>query len=335
MNLQVPSMKLLTRILLISFATSLMAAETNFLSRGQLFSEQFLAGDTGGIWNAMTPEMREALESASKFSEFSITVLGRAGEPGQILNEELNEHQGYYIFRQIRSFGKVEQPIVLQWSFDPDGRIAGFYIRPLQRPPSDLYEEYQTRTQLHLPFMGAWHVFWGGRNRSDNYHVDYPNQRYAYDLLVIKGDVSHRGDATKLENYFCWGEPILAPAGGTVLVAEKSHPDQIPGEMDPLNPPGNHVIIDHGHDEYSLLAHMQQGSILVNSGDTVTTGQVIGSCGNSGNTTEPHLHYHLQNDKIFGEGHGLPAPFTDYLVDGKTVKKGVPVKGQIISPTRK
>jgi murein DD-endopeptidase MepM/ murein hydrolase activator NlpD len=64
-------------------------------------------------------------------------------------------------------------------------------------------------------------------------------------------------------------------------------------------PKGNYVIIDHGNGEYSFLAHLKKGSMVVAVGDSLKSGQFIGLCGNSGNSSEPHLHYHLQNKPIF------------------------------------
>ena len=115
------------------------------------------------------------------------------------------------------------------------------------------------------------------------------------------------------------------------MVAQDGLPDQAQGEMDPANPPGNHVVIDHGNEEYSLLAHLQQNSVTVSVGEEINAGQQIGRCGNSGNTSEPHLHYHLQTGKRFGDGHGLPAPFTRISIDGGPVTSGEPVRGQYVT----
>ena len=95
---------------------------------------------------------------------------------------------------------------------------------------------------------------------------------------------------------------------------------------------GNHVIIDHGNGEFSFLCHLRNGSVKVKPGDKVTKGQEIARCGNSGNTSEPHLHYHLQATGKFGDGDGLPAQFRDVVIDGKDVARGEPLRGQTIAP---
>jgi murein DD-endopeptidase MepM/ murein hydrolase activator NlpD len=96
--------------------------------------------------------------------------------------------------------------------------------------------------------------------------------------------------------------------------------------------PGNHVVIDHGRGERSLLAHFRQGTLRVREGQRVQQGQVLGLCGNSGNSSQPHVHYHLQTGKRFGEGLGLPAFFNGYLADGVPVASGEPQRGQVVVP---
>ena len=302
-------------------------------SEGSNRSEQFLAGNTQGIWDQLTTEAQSAFGNAANLNAFSRKVRDEAGAAGKVLSENWLKEQDFDVFTRIQEFENSPVPLEIQWAFDGNGKIGGFFVRPQQAEPSHAFEDYQTQTELHLPFKGDWYVGWGGRKREQNYHVDAIDQRYAYDLVVMKDGKSFEGDKESLDSYFCFGLDILAPAGGTVVVALDGLPDQVPGEKDPSNPPGNHVIVDHGNEEYSLFAHLQQGSVKVNEGDKVETGQLLGLCGNSGNTSEPHLHYHLQNSGQFGKGHGLPAPFTAYRADGYEVAKGEPVRGQNISPS--
>ncbi|HEY0037040.1 MAG TPA: M23 family metallopeptidase, partial [Longimicrobium sp.] len=108
--------------------------------------------------------------------------------------------------------------------------------------------------------------------------------------------------------------------------------DNVPGQMNATQVVGNHLIVDHGTGEYSVLAHLRSGSVAVRTGDRVTRGQRLGECGNSGNSSEPHLHYQLQDGPEMGSSAGLPAQFTDYLADGQPVDRGEPVQGQAIRP---
>lgn len=232
-------------------------------------------------------------------------------------------------------------PVVFQvrMSVDAEGRIAGFAIRPSRddnpapQPAASRFLNYATKTVLRLPFEGDWYVFWGGRTLEQNYHAAVQNQRFAYDFVVSRDGVSHGGDGRKVEDYYCWNRPILAPAAGTVVEAVDGLPDNVPGEMDRAHPAGNHVILDHGNGEYSLLAHLRSGSVAVRQGARVAAGARLGACGNSGNTSEPHLHYHLQNAAAFGpDAEGLPAQFSGYTADGRRVARGEPVKGQTVRP---
>jgi murein DD-endopeptidase MepM/ murein hydrolase activator NlpD len=165
---------------------------------------------------------------------------------------------------------------------------------------------------------------------TDNYHVATADQRFAYDILIVKDGKSFSGDGKSIEQYFCWGEPVLAPGSGTIVTAISSLPDNDPGVMDAANPPGNHVIIDMGNDEFALLAHLQEGSVLVEPGDEVSAGDTLGLCGNSGNTSEPHIHFHIQDRPGFGNGNGKPAFFENYLSNDILVDRGEPVRGESV-----
>ncbi len=176
---------------------------------------------------------------------------------------------------------------------------------------------------------------WGGRSVAENYHAASPDQRFAYDFLVTEGDSSFSGDGTQNEDYYCFGKSVVAPGAGTVVEAVDGVQDQPPGQLNPDAPLGNHVIIDHGNGEVSFLAHLKKGSVAVEAGQEVAAGDVLGACGNSGNSSEPHLHYHLQTDAVFyggAGGEGLPAQFRAYLADGKRVERGEPTRGQVIEP---
>lgn len=193
------------------------------------------------------------------------------------------------------------------------------------------YLKYQTKTLLSLPFSGEWYVYWGGRTIRENYHAFARDQRFAYDFLILEDGFSYARDGEFNEDFFGFSQPILAPADGIVLTAVNDQPDREPGVMYKENPLGNHVILSHGNGEFSFLAHLKQGSTSVRQGDHVVLGQKIGECGNSGHSSEPHLHYHVQNTPIPFRGEGLPAQFVNYSADGKIIARGEPVAGQTVS----
>lgn len=215
--------------------------------------------------------------------------------------------------------------------FEVEGAAAarGAFRISVPAYPTD---DYETRTRLRLPFEGEWWVFWGGRSREENYHRASALQRYAYDFVVRRDGSTHRGDGSRNRDYWCEGEPVLAPAAGTVVVAEDGVPENVPGEMNADEKLGNHVVIDHGNDEFSLFAHLQTGSVAVATGETVEPGTPVGACGNSGNSSEPHLHYQLQSGPDFFASKSVPAPFHDYQADGESVEVGEPRRGQAVAP---
>lgn len=246
------------------------------------------------------------------------------------------EKQGDFTIVTIPAkFEKAAANIVV--AFDAEGKVGGLWFRPGEgpKPAPTRFADYQTKTKLQLPFDDQWFVFWGGRTVQQNYHVIAKDQRFAYDLLIVKDGKSHEGDDKVLANYYCFDKPLYAPAAGTITEVMDGLDDNVPGVMNPFAPAGNHIVIDHGNGEFSVMAHFRKGSVAVKVGDKVKQGQLVGHCGNSGNTSEPHLHYHLQNTGAFGNSEGLPAPFVNYVADGKRVERGEPVKGQLVMRFRK
>ena len=322
---------LLAAMLLFSAAAPALADDA-VLAEGRQRSRQFFDRDFAALWSAMTPEMQQGfgtVEALEKFrGDLEAGFGAETGEP----EEKTLEHQGFDVYVRSARWTKSAVPVVMQWTFDAERRIAGFFVRQAPVAAESRFLDYQTKARLRLPFDGEWFVFWGGRTVEQNYHAADRAQRFATDFLVRRDGVSHSGDPSRLESYFGWDQPILAPADATVAVATDGLPDQKIGQSDPDNAAGNHVVLDLGNGEFAFLAHMRRGSIAVKVGDKVAAGQELGRCGNSGNTSEPHLHFHLQTTPVLHRGEGLPAFFEDYVADGKPVARGEPVKGQVISP---
>jgi len=192
------------------------------------------------------------------------------------------------------------------------------------------YLDYQTIVELELPFDNEWFVVWGGRTLAENYHASLSDQKFAIDVVQIENGSTFMENGTQNENYYCFGDTIFAPGNGQIVEMKNSVEENIPGETNKQQLFGNYVIIDHGNGEYSVLAHFMKNSIVVNVGDFVTKGQTIGLTGNSGNSTEPHLHYHLQNKPSISRGKGLPAQFRNYYANDVLVPVGEPLKNQTI-----
>ena len=203
------------------------------------------------------------------------------------------------------------------WDFkitlDASDKISGLSVTPPgSGPAADSTAVARSRTPMQLPFRGEWYVFWGGDNEKVNYHVSARGQRRAADLIVKGADgLSHKNSGRRNEDYFVYGKEILAAAPGTVVTAIDGVPDNEPGSMNPLCAVGNCLIIDQGSNEYAVYAHLKPGSLRVHRGDKVRTGQVLALCGNSGNSSEPHLHFHLQDNAILQDGAGITPYFTN------------------------
>ncbi len=118
-----------------------------------------------------------------------------------------------------------------------------------------------------------------------------------------------------------WGEVVLVVDGVK---------DNIPGVLNPIYIPGNTVIIKTATGEYAFFAHFKQHSIVVKQGQKVSTGALLGLCGNSGNSSEAHLHFHLQNVEDMTKATGVKCYFDQLKVNGVLKSDYSPVKGEKI-----
>jgi len=148
---------------------------------------------------------------------------------------------------------------------------------------------------LAAPFRGEWLVLNGGPSTLINIHYGLSNQRDALDIERLVNGRDRTGDDQKLKSYPSWGETLYAPADGKIVEAVNDLDDNPIGQTDVEHLAGNHIVEDIGGGHFVLMAHMQKGTLLVQPGDSVHAGQPIAKCGNSGNTSGPHLHLQVQN----------------------------------------
>lgn len=149
-------------------------------------------------------------------------------------------------------------------------------------------------------------------------------QRFAIDWVQLREDgKTWTGDQLKNESYRAYGAEALAVADAAVIAVKDGIPDNIPGATSRAVPitletvGGNYVILDLGQGQYAFYAHLKPGSLRVKAGDKVKRGQVLGLVGNSGNSTEPHLHFHTSNRNSPLSSEGLPYVFDAFEVQGK------------------
>lgn len=188
-----------------------------------------------------------------------------------------------------------------------------------------------------LPFRGEWLVFWGGDRPDINQHVALPSQRRAADLVKVDASGNtHRGGGRELTDYYAYGQDILAMADGVVVTAIDGVPDSVPGTLNPYLATGNLVVLRHDGGLHSAYAHLVPGSLKIKPGDRVRRGQVLGACGNSGNSSEPHLHVQFMDGPRFEASWGLEPVFAEAVVvrDGATTTRAdyTFIKGDRVSP---
>jgi murein DD-endopeptidase MepM/ murein hydrolase activator NlpD len=187
-----------------------------------------------------------------------------------------------------------------------------------------------------FPLRGVWYVGWGA-----SFHTGHRwaiPEEFALDIAKVgESGLSHKGDGTRFGDYYAYGADVLAAADGRVTSTANDQQED-PSAMQRPNETqeaysarlqkeqgerlgkgltgitGNYVMIDHGKNEYSLYAHLQPGSVDVHVGDQVKAGDVIGKLGSSGNSTEPHLHFHVCDKPDPLMCAGIPVNFSNIRI---------------------
>jgi hypothetical protein len=224
-------------------------------------------------------------------------------------------------------------------------RAAADYRPDPDRPP----------VVLSLPFGGSWLAVNTPARRVPSHGTHFLGQTFAIDFVAV--DAERRTATVRdwrtflsvepVDRFLGFGEPILAPADGRVVAVHDGEPDH-PARRTPLTllpylltqgsrlrhgvgaVAGNHVIVALDEGPFVFLAHLREGSPQVRSGDRVSTGQPLATCGNSGNSTQPHLHIQVMNSLDLLATRGLPMAFRDYVVwprgvtEPRRVGQGIP-----------
>lgn len=191
------------------------------------------------------------------------------------------------------------------------GGVAVGVIRAHQVPAGAVDLRFPLRN-------GSFLVMHGGSHGAANVHAIDPEQQYAVDVVQIN-DVGMRARGIypdESARYVIWGAEVLSPCEGMVREAVDGLDDLQPGgARDEKNPHGNHVVLRCGEVDVTL-SHLQKGSVRVQKGAQVAALAPVAAVGNSGNTTEPHLHVHASRD-----GKAVPARF-----DGKWLVRNAIVR---------
>jgi Peptidase family M23 len=165
------------------------------------------------------------------------------------------------------------------------------------------------------PLAGEWEMVAGGRSALVSHHYSTPNVTDALDFVRLDEGPGYDGDPKRAESWHGFGEPVLAPADGTVVSASDIQPDEPIGETGQTPPYGNHVLLEIGNRRYAVMAHLEQGSARVSEGERVRVGQQIAAVGDSGNSLWPHLHFHVQDSPdLDQQARTVPVVFRDVLL---------------------
>lgn len=205
---------------------------------------------------------------------------------------------------------------------------------------------FTMRRPLRLPVRGEWLAINGPAAGSphrtaallDDAGLEI-GQRHALDLMALVPGVGEQvllntGTGEKNSDYPTFGQTVLAPASGLVVSAVDGREDHAPMAAPPQGgPAGNHVVLRHGADQFSILAHLMKGSLKVREGQFVKEGEPLGRVGNSGHSTAPHLHYQLCDRPDVFRSQGLPALFRQVRVrrlGARWLEAASPLEGDLI-----
>ncbi len=292
------------------------------------------SGDVDRVGARMTARLHERLHEAA-LATAAQQLRDSYGDPRGIMEEHLQTegtltwYSGLVIHATRRGGREVLTPVLYQLAFTRDRQLERmlvrehWFIEQLTHPA----EDYVPITRLHVPSDGEWTVAQGGPTAQLNAHHGSTGQRFAYDLVLVRNGRFRqpRVDPTTNESYYGYGQPLRAPAAGTVVKVIDGVPDNIPGERGRAG--GNGVIIDHGFGEVSSMWHAKPQSLRVREGDRVEAGQIVAQVGNTGRSTGAHIHLHLTRGQ---EEFALPAPFVDVRVDGAPKDRALPTRGERI-----
>lgn len=186
---------------------------------------------------------------------------------------------------------------------------------------------------LHAPVRGTWQLSNGPGSPRFHDHYASPQYRYAYDLVKIdaKGR-THKGNPHENKSYFAWESSVLAAGDGVVVAycdAQRDNPGYSRGKQCALN----YIVVKHAGEVYTAYLHLKHKSRAreIRKGTVVRAGQHLARVGNSGESSEPHLHFMAFTIDQTGRVRSLPVTFGNAFHDslGKRPVKGVPLGGRL------
>lgn len=286
------------------------------------FEEYYNSSEYQKIFDLFSPEMKVYLP----IEETTDFLKGLKSQAGKIVKREfVNYEQTSASYKT--NFERALFAVNI--SLDKNAKINGLLVKPFKE--SNLPQLERNKTKLVLPFKGKWTVAWGGDTKELNHHVENEAQKNAFDIVITDDSgKTYKTDGKTNEDYYAFGKELIAPCDVEVVLVVDGVKDNIPGERNPIYVPGNTVILKTMNEEYLFFAHFKQNSIVVKQGQKVKQGEPLGLCGNSGNSSEAHLHFHIQNVEDTNKATGAKCYFDEIIVNGKTKKDYSLIKGDRI-----
>jgi hypothetical protein len=297
---------------------------------------QAVAGlDAAQLWAKRGPGLERQFGSEQRLLAFLKKVASDFGQVVRISSDSVSPlPKGGSRYTMQVAVTHWARGMQFELLTDDEGRLVRLAAQPAHQAVPSPHLEKLPQTELRVPFSGNWSVLWGGLTWEDNRHASVPDMRFALDLLAYAGKRTFTGTGTRNTDYVCWNREVLAPAKGVVVNVVDGIRDNDPNRIHSVESLyGNYVVIDHENGEYSLLAHLKEGSISVASGQRVTSGQRLAATGNSGMSTEPHLHYQLMDHPNYHRAHGLPVFFGQATHNGALEWQVAPRRGDTLAPS--
>jgi len=250
-------------------------------------------------------------------------VMGTFGLPIYSLPYNIIVLLTLYTLR-VRAVPKGWLTLITEQTYSPEKNLYRFQNR-MARYARD------TWFHIYLPFYGEWTVSQGYAGNQTH----KGEWQHALDFSISDGSgSSYKSPGSKLEDFYCYNRPIVAPQDGWVVALQDGVADNRPGEMDLEKNWGNAIVIKHGEGIFSKVSHIREGTYKVALGDHVKKGQVLANIGNSGRSPEPHIHFQLQATPFIGS-RTMAYPLAYYAVkeNGKPSFRSfaTPKEGEVVS----
>jgi murein DD-endopeptidase MepM/ murein hydrolase activator NlpD len=224
--------------------------------------------------------------------------------------------------------GFIGQSMIVEVDYKSDGKGGSQKIStPLKR-----VDGFSAR----LPFDGVWYV--AAEHGYLDPHKRFFAEAYAYDFIQVGlNGKAYQRDGNQNMDYYAYGKKVLAAKDGTIVYVRTDITDNDPGDPNLNTPGGNVVIIDHGNSQFGYYAHLRARSVSVKVGAKVKAGDPIGEVGNSGDSSEPHLHFHVMNARDPEQADGIPVVFEKWKTQAYSRfpierQQGVIPRGEFVQP---